>query len=97
MSICSHLVLATVLSAVLGVVHAEDYPSKPIHFVVPLAAGSTADIIARTVQPRLAAALGQPVIVDNRVGAGVQRDGGLMRSDEKPRRPVGISQWPRGR
>ena len=70
MSICSHLVLATVLSAVLGVVHAEDYPSKPIHFVVPLAAGSTADIIARTVQPRLAAALGQPVIVDNRVGAG---------------------------
>ena len=57
MSTCGHLALFIVLSVVLGVAHAKGHPSRPIRFVVPLAAGSTA-------------ALGQPVIIDNRVGAG---------------------------
>jgi len=49
---------------------AQTYPSKPIHVVVPFTAGSTTDIIARAVTDRLAASLGQPIIVDNKPGAG---------------------------
>lgn len=48
----------------------DDYPTRPITLVVPLAAGSTADILARMVQPLLAQALGQTIVIDNRAGAG---------------------------
>jgi len=49
---------------------AQEWPNKPLKLVVPLAAGSTADIISRTVGAELAAVLGQPVVVDNKPGAG---------------------------
>ncbi len=47
-----------------------NYPDKPIHFIVPFTAGSGTDIIARTLGESLGKSLGQPIIVENRPGAG---------------------------
>ena len=46
------------------------YPSKPIKFIVPYAAGGQPDVVARMLTQRLGERLGQPVVVDNRPGAG---------------------------
>lgn len=56
--------------AIGGLAHADDYPNKPIKVIVPFPAGQASDTITRLVGDRLGKALGQPVLVDNRPGAG---------------------------
>ncbi len=53
-----------------GTAAAQGYPMKPIRLLVPLAAGSTADIVSRFAGLELGKAIGQPVVVENKPGAG---------------------------
>jgi len=63
--------LATLCALLLcGGALAQDYPNKPVRFIVPYAPGGSSDILARTLGQKLADAMGQPFIVDNRPGAG---------------------------
>jgi tripartite-type tricarboxylate transporter receptor subunit TctC len=56
--------------ASLAIAQAQDFPSRPVRFVVPYAAGGSGDMLARLLGNRLAAMWGQQVVVDNRPGAG---------------------------
>ena len=58
--------------------HAQSWPTKPIHVIVSSGAGGTADILARMIGERLAPALGQPVVIENRPGAGGHLGAGLV-------------------
>ena len=65
-----HFALIALLACVVPLAHAADYPTRPIKLLVPLSAGSTTDIVARTVADRLSRRLGQTIIVENKTGAG---------------------------
>jgi tripartite-type tricarboxylate transporter receptor subunit TctC len=58
--------------------HAETWPSKPVRLVVSYPPGGTVDAVARIVAPKLSVKLGQPVVIDNRGGAGGAIGGDLV-------------------
>lgn len=65
-------------------VHAQDaWPSKPIRIIVPFAPGGTSDILARVLSERLAGVLKQPIVVDNKPGAG-----GIIGADAVAKSPA---------
>jgi tripartite-type tricarboxylate transporter receptor subunit TctC len=69
-----HFIIRTITAAALvalaTLAQGQAWPSKPIKWVVPFAPGGTTDILARTVGEKLTVSLGQPVIIENKPGAG---------------------------
>jgi len=63
------LAFAAVAAFAAGAGRASDFPTRPVTIVVPFPAGGTTDVVARLLGERLTAALGQPVIIENRGGA----------------------------
>ncbi len=62
--------LGALLAICIPALASAQYPNKPVKLIVPYPAGTAADAIARLVGDRLGAGLGQPVVIDNRPGAG---------------------------
>ncbi|HEX6635317.1 MAG TPA: tripartite tricarboxylate transporter substrate binding protein [Usitatibacter sp.] len=63
-------ILAVLLAAFATAAYAQPYPSKPIHFVVPYPAGGPLDTVARLLGQKVSESVHQPVVVENKPGAG---------------------------
>lgn len=59
---------------------AADFPAKPIRVVIPFTAGGAVDTVMRSIGPALDRELGQPVLIDNRPGAGAQVGAGIVKN-----------------
>src|SRR5712672_3796792 len=70
MSALHWMVRALLLAALAAPASAQQFPTRPIVLVVPYAAGGNVDISTRALQSGLGASLGQPVLIENRPGAG---------------------------
>jgi tripartite-type tricarboxylate transporter receptor subunit TctC len=78
---CIALACLSVVAMAVTAAGADDYPSKPIRFILPQPAGGAVDLIARTLGDRLSEQMRQPVIVENQPGAnGGLAAGQVMRS-----------------
>ena len=75
-----HLLSATAFALALVVFPAvaDNWPARPIHMIVPFGAGTTTDIVPRIVFEQVSAQLGQPIIVENRPGAGTTTGAGVV-------------------
>ena len=71
MAVFVRLLLAlTFAVAALTAGRAEDFPSHPVHILVPYPAGGAVDVVSRTLGDELSRMWGQPVVIDNKPGAG---------------------------
>jgi tripartite-type tricarboxylate transporter receptor subunit TctC len=70
LSILGVLLLGLLACACCDGASAQSWPAKPIHVVVPFKAGSATDIIARTVFEQVGRQVGQPAVIESRLGAG---------------------------
>lgn len=66
----TRLILLSASAILCNTVSAQPYPSRPLRIIVPQSPGASTDLTARLVAQRLSDAFGQPVVVDNRPGAG---------------------------
>src|ERR1700719_3736048 len=64
------LMIVVACLAAATAAHAENWPSRQIKATIPFGAGSATDVVPRLVFDRLAVELGQPIVVENRAGAG---------------------------
>jgi tripartite-type tricarboxylate transporter receptor subunit TctC len=67
---CLALTLALIAALAAGTTRADEYPSRPIRLIVSYAAGGGADSVARIVAKRVSETIGQPIVIENRGGAG---------------------------
>src|SRR5262245_15870919 len=89
-----HLIAATFAAlAGVGSAAAEDYPTKPITFVVPFAAGGPLDSLARAIAEPMSADLGQPIIIENVAGAGGSIGVGRVVHAAPDGHTVGVGNW----
>jgi tripartite-type tricarboxylate transporter receptor subunit TctC len=65
-------IIALVLAALPVSVKAQSYPNRPVRIIVPYSAGGGTDVVARVIGDKLASQLGQPVIIENKPGAGAR-------------------------
>jgi len=79
----SLMLLAAILAPSVWAQGGDSYPSKPIHLVVPYPAGGTTDQVARAIAQPLREILGQPIVIDNKPGAG-----GTLGADFVARQPA---------
>ena len=70
MKMLTRLACAVAMLAATAVCAQSTFPDHPIRFIVPFTAGSGTDIVARTVGDHMSKTLGQPIVIENRPGAG---------------------------
>jgi len=64
-------IVLTALAACIALpAFAQTYPAKPVRMIVPSNPGGATDVVARVISPKLSEALGQPIVIENRAGAG---------------------------
>src|SRR5256885_298108 len=62
--------LKTLLFLIAGTAFAQPYPSKPIQVIVPFSPGGPVDVVMRLLSPKMTEMLGQPLVIENKTGAG---------------------------
>src|SRR6185369_4880956 len=65
-----HTVALALLACIVPHASAQSYPARPVHIIVPFPPGGAADLLTRALGKKLTESWGQPVIADNRPGAG---------------------------
>ena len=83
-------IIAWMVSLLSNSAIAQTYPSRPVRFIVPVAAGSGFDVTARLIAERLGAKLGQPFVVDNQPGAGTTLGVGTIARAEPDGYTIGL-------